>query len=443
MLPEKFKQRMKTLLKEDYEAFIANYDEPPKKSFFINTNKISEQDFLTLCDFKIEKRAFGYRLLEDIKIGKTPEHHAGMIYMQELSAMMPVNFLPLNNGDVVLDLCASPGGKSIQVANKLQNGFLVSNEIVKSRAFVLQSNIERMGLTNVCVTNNSPNELEKLFQGMFDAIVVDAPCSGEGMFRKEEQAWLNWSQENVEACAIRQLAILESANNMLKNNGYLLYSTCTFSVEEDEMVIAKFCEKHNYDILPLNYEGAIHGERVLNCDTDKTLRFYPHKFDGEGQFVALLQKKENSINRIEQKKILNDLSKCKFEYNIFNDFCKANLYNYEDIINNAIINNRIIYYTKNKAIAKSGVNLVNCGVVLGEIVKDRFEPNHNLFTCFGKRFKKIINLTKQEIEKFLNGETINYDIDGYVAVSFNGVIVGFGKGSQGIIKNHYPKKLRN
>ena len=433
MLPEKFKLRMRRLLKDEYDDFIASYDEKPKKSFFINENKISEEDFLRVCEWNIQKKGFGYRLHDDVKVGKTPEHHSGMIYMQELSAMMPANFLPLNSSDWVLDMCASPGGKSIQVANRLKEGFLVSNEIIRNRAAILQDNIERMGLSNVCVVNNEPNELERFFEGVFDAVIVDAPCSGEGMFRKDQQAILNWSQ-----------AILESANSLLKQGGYLLYSTCTFSLEEDEMVVAEFCKKHNYKIIPLNHEGAVQGEKIEGVDTNNTLRFYPHRFEGEGQYVALLQKMDSSNYRIEQSNMLKSLSKCKTEFNLFDEFCRKNLQSgYEDIMQGAVINKGVIYYCKEKTLAQSGVRLINSGVILGEVVKNRFEPNHNFFTCFGKRWNKTQEIDSAEAERFLRGDVIECCQEGYIALEYNKVVIGFGKASQGKLKNHYPKKMRN
>ena len=427
----------------EYDKFIDSYSHAPIKSFFINTNKISQEDFLKECDWDIEKCAHGWILKDDIKIGKTPEHHAGMIYMQELSAMMPVGFLPLKEDNWVIDLCASPGGKSIQVANKIPNGLLVSNEIVKSRASILKSNIERMGLTNVIVTNNDPQTLPNCFEGVFDAVVVDAPCSGEGMFRKDENARLNWSEENVKACAIRQKAILQTANKLLKSNGYLLYSTCTFSIDEDEQVVVDFCAQYDYEIMPLNYEGATRGEKIGAFNTNHTLRFYPHLFNGEGQFVALLRKNEPANKKIAGKVFLKPLSKFPTEYKLLKKFCEDCLTEYNDIMQNAVYNNNIIYYTANKQIAESGLNLVNCGVVLGEIVKGRFEPNHNMVTCFGDRFKPVLNVDLLDAQRFLKGEVLDCELDGYALVKYNNVALGLGKSSNGKLKNHYPKGLRN
>lgn len=441
-LPKQFLERMKNIV-PDFDGFVKSYDKQPIKSFFVNQNKILEADFLKLCNWHIEKCAEGWKLSDDIKVGRTPEHHAGMIYMQELSAMMPTTFLPLKSDDWVIDLCASPGGKSIQVANRIPNGLLVSNEIVKSRAGILKSNIERMGLKNVCIINNEPQQLEKCFGGCFDAVVVDAPCSGEGMFRKDENARLNWSKANVEACAIRQKAILETANKLLKQGGYLLYSTCTFSPDEDEQVVADFCLKHDYEIMPLSYLGAQKGIKIGELNTDRCLRFYPHLFDGEGQFVALLKKNEPSNQFIDGKIYLKPLSKFPSEYKTLISFMQQNLTQYDDIVNNLVFNNNTIYYVANKQIAESGVNLINAGVVVGEIVKGRFEPNHNLITCFGDRFKQYIDISEVDADRFLRGDVLSCRHDGYVVVKFGGVVLGFGKVSNGQLKNHYPKGLRN
>jgi NOL1/NOP2/fmu family ribosome biogenesis protein len=272
---------------------------------------------------------------------------------------------------------------------------------------------------------------------------VDAPCSGEGMLRKDENARLNWSEENVKACAIRQKAILETANKLLKRNGYLLYSTCTFSLEEDEQVVAEFCALHNYEIIPLSYSGAINGVKIGEYDTHHTLRFYPHKFQGEGQFVALLRKKESCNTSIAGKIYLKPLSKFPTEYKLFKTFCEDNLTEYNDILDNVVYNNNTIYYVANKQLAESGINLVNCGVVVGEIIKSRFEPNHNLVSCFGTRFKQFIEVDEQKAYTYLKGETLTCDLNGYVVVGYNGVTLGLGKSSNGIMKNHYPKGLRN
>ena len=441
-LPQQFLDRMKNLV-PDYDEFVKSYNNQSVKSFFINNNKVEDDEFLSKCDWNIEKCANGFVLNDDIKVGKIPEHHAGMIYMQELSAMMPVTFLPLRDDDWVIDLCSAPGGKSIQVANKIPNGLLVSNEIVKSRASILKSNIERMGLSNVIVSNNEPKQLEKFFGGIFDAVVVDAPCSGEGMFRKDDNAILNWSEENVKACAIRQLGILETANKLLKQNGYLLYSTCTFSIDEDEQVVAEFCARHNYEIIPLVYDGALQGVKIEGFDTERCLRFYPHKFNGEGQFVALLKKIEPSTSFIDGKVYFKPLQKFPTEFKLFKTFCEQNLKEYEFILNNVIYNNNIIYYIANQQVAESGLNLINCGVVLGEIVKGRFEPNHNFITCFGKLFDSRLDVNKEDAYRFVKGETLLSDFSGYVVVEYKGVPLGFGKSVNGMLKNHYPKGLRN
>ena len=441
-LPKEFLERIKKNV-PDYEEFIKSYDRLPVRSFFINTSKISKDDFLKNCDWNITPYANGYILNDDIKVGKTIEHHSGMVYMQELSAMMPVSFLPLNEDDWVLDMCSAPGGKSIQVVNRVAKGCVVSNEINKQRANILRENVERMGLRNVCITNNDPKELEKCFGGVFDAVVVDAPCSGEGMFRKDVDAILNWSVENVQSCASRQLLILESADKMLKQVGYLLYSTCTFSIEEDEDVVAKFCKRFDYDIIPLKCENAVKGCVVDGIKTDGTLKFFPHKFCGEGQFVALLRKNGESERFVKTSLKFKKLKDCRTEYGLFEKFCKDNLKEYNDLLDNSIIKNGDIYYPANLKIAESGVKLVNCGVKLGEIVKGRFEPDHNFARSFDYKFLNRVNLNEAEAYKYLRGEVLNFDVQGYVILECKGVALGIGKGSCGVIKNHYPKGLRN
>lgn len=249
MLPELFLQRMEQMLGEEFDDFLQSYDREKTPSLRINLQKDKEQKLLDKVDFILKPVPWaegGYYYREDKRPGKHPYHEAGVYYIQEASAMAPVEYLQVQPGEIVLDLCAAPGGKSTQIAAKMQGeGILICNEIHPARAKILSENIERMGITNAIVTNHEPATLAEHFAGCFDKILVDAPCSGEGMFRKNENAVGEWSPENVELCATRQDDILESAARMLKPGGRMVYSTCTFAPQEDEGTVSRFVTKHS------------------------------------------------------------------------------------------------------------------------------------------------------------------------------------------------------
>ena len=246
-LPNAFLKRMQNILGRDYEKFLSSLNEREVKSIFVNNNKISVKNFKNVVNFSIspinyEKNGF---YVDNEKRGKHPLHHAGAFYIQEPSAMFTVNAYKFRGNEKVLDMCAAPGGKTIQIANRLNGGVLVSNEINAARCKVLYSNVERMGLKNVIITNDLPKNLAKAYANTFDVCLVDAPCSGEGMFRRGEDVVSEWNENLPKMCSVRQLEILESANKCLKQHGTLIYSTCTYSYEENEGVITEFLKRHN------------------------------------------------------------------------------------------------------------------------------------------------------------------------------------------------------
>ena len=297
-LPQAFLDRMKGMLGKDYEAFLASYDKPRHPALRVNPLKISSEDFLKLAPYSLEPVPWaapnGFYYDPQARPGKSPYHEAGLYYIQEPSAMAVAALSGTRPGDRVLDLCAAPGGKSTQLAGMLNGrGLLVSNEIHPQRARILSRNIERLGIRNTIVTNEAPEDLSKHFPDFFDRIIVDAPCSGEGMFRKEEEAIPNWSPDNVRLCANRQAGILDQADRMLKAGGVLVYSTCTFAPAEDEESIQNFLERHSdYEEIDLPEKLGPDLDRFgFAAGSDgKSLRLWPHKLDGEGHFLAVLRK---------------------------------------------------------------------------------------------------------------------------------------------------------
>ena len=314
MLPEAFKNRMKNLLGADYDSFIFEIENNAAvRGVRINRLAVDKNRFLSLKkDYSlapIEYTDDGFILEGGEGIGNTPEHHAGMIYVQDPGAMASVNALSLKEGAWVLDTCAAPGGKSAQAAVKTENGgFLFSNEYVPKRAKITVGNFERLGISSAIVTSLDTKELGKMFSAVFDLVIVDAPCSGEGMFRKNEKAITEWNEGNVELSKKRQAEILNNVHNTVKAGGYLLYSTCTYSLEENEEQVLSFLAAHpDFHLCEVKKKlsSCTHdGVKISNdsgIDTALTRRFYPHTSAGEGQFIALMQR---DASHRERKKLL-------------------------------------------------------------------------------------------------------------------------------------------
>lgn len=428
---EVFLERMKALLGKNYDAFVKSLDEPIVKAIYVNENKISVEDFKKIVDFSLEPIPYeqaGF-YVDDEKKGRHPLHHAGAFYLQEPSAMFTVNAIKFNGDEKVLDMCAAPGGKSIQIANRIPQGVLVSNEIIKSRSEILYSNIERMGLKNVIVANDSPSNIAEAYGDSFDVCLVDAPCSGEGMFRRGEEVSNQWNENLDEMCAIRQLEILECADKTLKQGGKLIYSTCTYSKKENEDVVKKFLSSHDYELMDISYPFS----RGINLE--KTVRLYPHENKGEGQFVAImLKRQENNNSCFSSQKLTNS--------KVTNDFVKT----YTNLKQECVEYKNYSYITPCKDLVKKHINYASIGVRLGKVENNRFEPHHNLFTAFGKNFNNNLNLNLngEKVSKYLRGETFDVDLpDGFGALLIEGCAVGGFKISKGKFKNYYPKGLRN
>ena len=297
MIPEQFTLRMRRLLGEDYDAFSASFSRPRAVGLRLNPLKgTSLPDLSAFSLAPVPWEPCGYYYDPETRPGKSAYHEAGLYYLQEASAMAPAALLDPKPGERVLDLCAAPGGKSTQLAGKMQGrGLLVCNEINSKRAKILASNIERLGIANALVLNEHPQRLEPRFKGYFDKILVDAPCSGEGMFRKEEAAVTDWSEETVFMCARRQAEILHSASVMLRPGGRLVYSTCTFSPEENEGSVSEFLHTHpDFSIeavdAPWFSPGRPDWIEHPVPGLEKTFRLWPHRLLGEGHYCAVLRK---------------------------------------------------------------------------------------------------------------------------------------------------------
>lgn len=431
--------RMKSLLGDEYQEFLKFYEAENFRGLRVNTLKCTSDKLKSLLDFNLTQTPFcneGYYIPNDaVSLGNSPLHHCGAFYIQEPSASSAVEMFGINKGDFVLDLCAAPGGKSTQIGAKLGGtGLLWSNEIVKNRANILLSNIERMGISNAVVSNCHPDILCERLSEKFDKVLVDAPCSGEGMFRKNSEAQSEWSEEHVKSCARRQLLILNSAKNALKSGGVLVYSTCTFSYEENEGVITQFL-KENPDF-ELEDSGVSFGRPTLKY----ARRIFPMD-GGEGHFAARLRKKGNiSPNNdflLQKSRVEKDAE--EFYDSIFIDRPFGD--------NIKVINNKIMILPRNYNFDVKGLQILRAGLILGEFAKNRIEPHHSVIMAAKKQDLKScvdFDCKSREIESFLHGEEIDVpdNIKGYTTVLVNGMSVGFGKASGGRLKNKYPKGLR-
>ncbi|WP_343799937.1 RsmF rRNA methyltransferase first C-terminal domain-containing protein [Bacillus carboniphilus] len=450
-LPKDFQSKMKELLHEEYEAFSKSYEEDKAQGLRINTLKVPVEDFLKITPFTLEKIPWvkeGFFYGTEDRPGKHPFHEAGLYYIQEPSAMAVGEMMDAQPGDKVLDLCAAPGGKTTHMAVGMQNkGFLLANEIHPLRAKILSQNIERMGITNAVVTNETPERLAQRFPSYFDRILVDAPCSGEGMFRKDPQACAEWSLENVAVCSSRQQDILEHASTMLRPGGRLVYSTCTFSPEENEGVISQFIQSNPYfEIEDIQvYEGFGKG-RVDWIDDGheqigKTVRIWPHQVQGEGHYLAVLKKTDGEeVSKLKIAKVNTKPSQLKE----FNQFTEETLM--ERPQGNFLLFGDQLYILPEEMLSLEKLKVVRPGWHLGTMKKNRFEPSHAMaLSLNGSQVKKKWNLQpdSREIISYLKGESIQADgPKGWYLIEVGGFSIGWGKLSQSLLKNHFPKGLR-
>ena len=406
--PEAFLRRMQSQLKDEYPAFLAALNEPPKKALRVNTLKTdlsALSDLLGLPLSPLSENPTGASVPLDFNPNATPLHAAGLFYMQEACAQAPVALLNLPSDPVVLDLCAAPGGKSAQLAAGMRGGILYANEIVPSRAAILMGNLERMGVTNAIVTNSEPHALCSRLKECCDVVVVDAPCAGEAMFRKDPNAAAEWSEAHVETCAVRQRAILNDAAEAVKPGGELLYATCSFSPQENEETAAWF----------LNRRPDFSLERMQ--------RWYPHTGAGEGQFAALFRiGKSDRVPAFEA----------------FSDALRPLSGQVKQLKDGRVL------LLPPMPPAPDGVKIVRAGLLLGKVKNDRFEPAHALCTAGGTTpFLNTVDLPFDDAMRYLHGETLSHAAPkGFGAATYRGFALGLYKASDGMLKNRYPKGLR-
>ena len=428
MLPELFLTRMQAQLGEEYEDYLKSLERPRAVALRLNPLKGNFPTLPFMGD-PVPWEPMGYYYDPVARPGLHPYHEAGVYYLQEASAMSAVALLDPQPGERILDLCAAPGGKSTQIAGRMAGkGFLLCNEWSPKRAKILSQNIERMGVANALVTNESADRLASHLPEFFDRVLIDAPCSGEGMFRKEEAAVTDWSQETVEMCARRQAEILDAGARLVRPGGRLVYSTCTFAPEENEQAIAAFLQRHPE--YALEEASAPWFTRVGVGQ----FRLWPHKLLGEGHFAAVLRKSGNEpaadFPSTGQKLPKEWLSFAK-ELDISLPTGKAILFGPN------------LYWAPEEMPDLKGLKVLRPGLELGEVKKDRFQPAHAL-ALWLKTCKNTVSFPAEssQIQAYLHGNTLPSNAKGWHLVQVDGYSIGWAKGDGNCLKNHYPKGLR-
>ncbi|MGN0194272.1 MAG: RsmF rRNA methyltransferase first C-terminal domain-containing protein [Pseudoramibacter sp.] len=462
-LPEAFLKRMKALLgEEEFELFLKSYRHVPKKGLRANTLKAGVSEMVRRIPFETQPIPWcgtGVYIDAEERPGKQLAYDAGLFYVQEPSAMIPAAALAPKPGDRVLDLCAAPGGKTTQLACALQNqGLLVANEVVKSRSKILASNVERMGIQNAVITNLRPDQLVDIFGCTFDKILVDAPCSGEGMFRKDPAVAEAWEPERVADCVRRQKKMLETVDQLLKPGGELVYSTCTFAPEEDEQMVEFLVESGKYQTLPIPLEGLTdHGRPEWTkhgcAEAAQAVRIMPHRAEGEGHFVARLvkvsseggelqpavskKKAKKSLWRRASKRDLKDFKAFAEAVGLCGDFPGTPML-FKDQL-----------YALPQGISPAQLQMgkwVRPGLLIGTFKKGRFEPSHTLAMALTRdQIQSVYDFKDdEEAYAYMKGEPIadHGHLKGWTLMCWHGYPLGWGKASDGAVKNHLPKGLR-
>lgn len=436
-LPIEYTEKMQRLLGDDYSKYLDSFAESRYFGLRINTLKVTANHFANQNIFSLKPVPWcedGFYYLETERPAKHPYYHAGLYYLQEPSAMSPGATLPIEPGDRVLDVCAAPGGKSTQLGARLQGeGLLVANDISAGRAKALLKNVELFGIRNGVVMSEPPERLEERFSDFFDKILIDAPCSGEGMFRKEPDMVKNWNEEMLTFCQNEQEKIMESCAKMLRPGGMIFYSTCTFAVEENEKTIAHFLEKHGeFSLVPIekNYGFAPGVGELHHC-----ARLYPHKIKGEGHFLALLQK----VGEAPQITLAGEIEEKEKDLAPFFAFAKEVLK--ATFSGTYKIFGDSLYLLPSGMPSMKGLRVLRTGWQLGTLKKGRFEPTQAF--AMGLRKEEVRNtedfpLEDDRVIRYLKGETVDAEgKEGWTLVCVDGFPLGWAKRQGGRLKNKY------
>lgn len=453
-LPSTYVDEMKRLLGEDMDAYEAALQQPFPQGLRINTTKISTEDFKKLAPFPVKSIPWipnGFFYDEDTsRVSKHPYYFAGLYYLQEPSAMTPARTLPVAVGDRILDMCSAPGGKATELGARLKGeGFLIANDISAGRVKALLKNIELFGIANACILSEDPARLCEVYPEFFDKVLLDAPCSGEGMFRREPRMIKNWEYQGPDYYSKIQKGLIIQAAHMLKPGGMLLYSTCTFSIKENEEVIAHLLSnREDMELVPVEaYQGFTKGytpgsDSFKKASYDRCIRIFPHKMEGEGHFLALLHKKEKGKDDIvtfpvkSQEQSIVSPEVTSFLSKVRRSFTRGTFHQVQEKL----------YYIPEGCVLYKQLRYLRSGLYLGDVKKQRFEPSQALaMSLTREEYEDVISLTSEDVRtrKYLKGETIdvtdltdNQD-KGWHLVCVDGYPLGWGKLNQGILKNKY------
>ncbi|MEW6717121.1 MAG: RsmF rRNA methyltransferase first C-terminal domain-containing protein [Chloroflexota bacterium] len=457
-LPVAFLNRMQLLLGEAYPQFLEHYESPASIGLRVNTVKISTEDFTKISPFDLQKIPWiqeGFLVKDESRPGKHPYHAAGLYYLQDPSAMAVVTILEPQPGERILDLAAAPGGKTSHIASRIAGkGWLVANDVHPQRVYDLANNLERWGAQNVVILNEYPERLAAHFGAFFDRVLVDAPCSGEGMFRKDPPSRAEWRPQLVQTCAHRQEEILYHAARLVRPGGYLAYATCTFNPEENEGTVNRFLHAHPNFVLitPQRFPGFEPGHPEWlgangRPELARTIRLWPHKIPGEGHFIALLQKREPGVNEQSARRTLHSLFSLSDEMRTLLDrFSHSTLtFSLLDLPGVHLRGNRLFAQSEGGA-DLTGLKVVHWGWWLGTVKKNRFEPAHALALALepsDARHTLAWRADDPSVMKFIRGEVIpNQGPEGWVMITVDGFPLGWGKRVHGRLKSHSPKWLR-
>ncbi len=455
-LPTAFLDRMARLLGDEFPSFLASYDVPPFTGLRVNTLKLSPAAFRKLSPFRLHTIPWcpeGFWTPDDERPGKHPYHAAGLYYLQDPAAMAVGTLLVPQPGEWVLDLCAAPGGKATHLASLLGNqGLLVANDVDWRRARALVENLERWGARNVLILNERPERLAERWAGYFDRVLVDAPCSGEGMFRRRETARREWKPSLVAGAARRQRAILNAAASLVRPGGWLAYVTCTFAPEENEGVVAYFLADHpDFELVsPAWYPGFASGrpdwlEEMppgLNTDLTRTVRLWPHYAPVEGHFIALMRRRSGETPA--QRPIARPDRPSEATRRLYREFCAQHLTNPPAGELTQVGSN--LYLALPRLPDLRGLRVLRLGLWLGTIHRGRFEPSHALAMTLHKAdARQVLDLSSSDplVQAYLRGESFDSPgEEGWVLVTVDGYPLGWGKRVRGVVKNRYPKAIR-
>lgn len=453
-LPTAFEEKMKRLIGDEYSEYLKCFDEPRHYGLRVNTAKISTEDFLKIAPWLLEPvpwihNGFYYDG-ENCHPARHPYYFAGLYYLQEPSAMTPADRLPILPGDRVLDVCAAPGGKATELGARLNGtGILAANDLSSSRAKGLLKNIELMGIGNVLILSEEPGKLIPYFREYFDKILIDAPCSGEGMFRKDKKMIRAWEEHGPEYFSKIQKSIITQAAEMLKPGGMMLYSTCTFSPEENEQTIEYLLETHpEFDLCEMEgYEGFSSGMPETTASRDerlsRTVRIFPYRMKGEGHYLALLKKRGDEVTHT-----CDALRSASPRKNILpgelDDFLRDIKREFDP--SRIDIRGDKVYYMPEGLPALNGVRFIRTGLLMGELKKKRFEPSQALAMNLKKEeYARTIDLSAKDerVIRYLKGETLDVEDlvsskeKGWYLVCVDGYPLGFGKLARQMLKNKY------